>query len=244
MFQFRRLLTRYRPFILPLSIVLVALCVFLLVIIPVVQQTIQEFQDVSALRDQVGILQQKVTVLNNLDETSLQQNFVLTTSAVPIDKSLPTILSTMEGIGDKTGVTLKSLVIDAPGSLATQAGKLQNTEEKKLGAYTLPFSVTLDGTFDQIKTYLAVSNKVRRLIRAKAFTLNFADDALTTQISFDAFYAPLSSKNDSDTLKQLKNSDFDVLAGLEQYPNMGQLGVSTSPAPIDPSQVKPNPFSL
>ncbi len=207
----------------------------------------KKFQDVASLREQVEVLQKKVTVLNNLDEESLQQNVALTTSAVPLDKSLPTILSTMEGISDKTGVSLKSLIVDAPGAISTDsasAKQQQTTADKKTGAIALPYSVTLSGTFDQIKTFLAVSNKVRRLIRAKSFTLNFTDEQLTTQISFETFYAPLSKRNDAQVLQPLKNTDFDLLASLEEFPDMGQIAAGASGIPAAPIEVKENPFAL
>lgn len=244
MFQFRRLLVRYNGFIAPIVLCVVAVLVFVFVEVPFIQNTLTAFQDVSVLKEQVSILEQKIQVLNSLDEASLEKDVALTTSAIPLDKSLPTILRTMEGISDQTGVTLKSLIVDTPGALATQAAaKQQTTEEKKLGAFTLPFAVSLTGTFDQIKTFLSVSNKVRRIIRAKSFTLNFNEEQLTTQISFDSFYAPLSTRNETERLQPLKNTDIDVLSNLEKFPNMGQIGGST----ITPNTIqigKENPFSL
>lgn len=244
MIQFRRLLFRYQSFISPVVGLIIVLCSVIFIIFPLVQQTLHQFQDVSVLREQVNILQQKVTILNNLDESSLEQNVILTTSAIPIEKSLPTILSTMEGISDKTGITLRSLVIDSPGSLASDAAKQKSTEEKKIGAFSIPFSVTLGGEFDQIITFLATSNTVRRLVRAKSFTLNFSDEELTTQISFETFYAPLSNRNETEILKVLKDSDFDLLARLEQFPNMGAINSTGSSPSFMPTEVKSNPFSL
>ena len=68
MFQFRRLLVRYQPFIAPGVILVAVVLIVIFAIFPAIQQTIQEFQDVASLREQVEVLQKKVTVLNNLDE--------------------------------------------------------------------------------------------------------------------------------------------------------------------------------
>jgi Tfp pilus assembly protein PilO len=229
----------------PAGLLVTAICIVLFVLLPAIGRTVEQFEDVNILRDQVDILQQKVNVLNNLDESNLEQNVALATSAISVDKSLPTILTTMEGLSERAGVTLLSLEMDSPGSLASQAANRQfSAEEKKIGAFSVPFSVTLSGTFDQIKTFLATSNKVRRLVRARSFTINFNEEELKTQISFETFYAPLSVRNEIEKLQLLKNKDFETLATLEQYPNVGALPMFTPVTSSPQGEARPDPFSL
>lgn len=244
MWQFRRFVNKYRVFILPISVIVGGCLLFVFILLPAIQQTIDLFNNVKDVQETVGKMQQKLTVLNGLDETSLLEQFTVATSAVPSEISLPTILRTIEGVSDKTGVTVKALSVDSAGNLATQSAKQFSTDEKKIGAYSIPFSVTLTGTFDQLKDFLSQSNKALRLVRAKSFTLNFSDqNTLTTQMSFDTFFLPGKDISDVDILTQLKRADSEMLQAISQFPNYTQVNVST---PLSPSSGggKPNPFSL
>lgn len=221
-----------------------SLFVGILVLYPVGQQTWKLIEDVNSERTELVGLQTKLNQLQALDEETLRQQLRLLTSAVPTDKSLPTLLSTAEAVSANTGVTLSDMSLISPGSLATDSAKRQTSEEKTFGASLLPFSIVLTGTSDQIRNYLSTSINVRRLLRVKQFTIIFSGDgAARSNVSLDALYAglPTNLGDVRQPILPLAEKDEQLLDKLASQPNYSQELLAIPVAGEQP--FKADPFS-
>jgi len=113
-----------------------------------------------------------------------------------------------------------------------------------LGARTVPFSVTVNGSISAVQEFITLAPNVRRLLRIRTFAIAFPPDErpLTVSIEMDAFYEPLpTSLGTAKTiLPELTAADNEI---IERLGNMELITQSAEALP-EPfiGQIKPNPF--
>jgi len=241
--EFNRFYRKYKLYILPIGITIVSVLILVLAIVPLWKDTVLVYEDVQAATEQVKKLEKKLSVLNSLDEAELERQFTLATSALPVEKSPPTVITTILNLANETGVTLDTLVLDAPGSLASDSAKQLSGDEQKIGAYSLAFSIGVTADITQLRSFLSKSNQIRRLVRAKSFNLVFSDDeVLKTQIFFDTFYSPLATRDSVEVLPELSAIDFELLQKLETFEDLANIPLSEDEILAESGTPKENPF--
>jgi hypothetical protein len=241
--RFNLFYRKYKSFLLPGGITIASVLIIVLGIIPLWKHAVLIYEDMQATAEQVKKLEKKISVLNGLDEAELERQFTLATSALPVEKSPPTVITTVLNLANETGVTLETLVLDAPGSLATGSAKQLSGDEQKIGAYSLPFAIGVATDITQLRSFLSKSNQIRRLVRAKSFNLIFSDEeVLKTQIYFDTFYSPLAARDSADVLPELSPIDFELLDKLEAFEDLANLPLSEDTVLIESSAPRENPF--
>jgi len=246
--NFRRLYSKYRGFTFPVVLTVFSIFLFFAVIVPVIKQTISIYQEAKVIADEVDILKKRLSVLQAIDEATVERQLVMATSAVPIEKSLPTILRTIDAIGGQTQVTVTNVSIDQPGEISTGSAKALSDAERRFGMHLLPFTVSLTGTYSQLKAFLLLSTQVRRFIRATEFAVDFtgvadSPDQITTQVLFDAFYSPLKLANNRDQIEPLLPHEEKTLSDLVGYPYVGEITLSQNSSESQIQGLRPNPFS-
>ncbi len=236
----RRFLRPYQGFVVPVGMLVLCFIVTIFGIIPGARQTFALFNQINDARQEVSDLRAKATLLGSLDEATLFNQLSLLSSVIPVDKSVPTILSTIDGVGAATDTIFSSLQLTSPGSLATEAAKRQTTEEAALGSYLLPFTLTMEGGYQQLRNTLASLTSSRRLLRIKNFSISFANSGVGRSImSMDAFYAPLPKSLASGTKKlvPLTQKEDTILTQVSNLPLLSRgvapVGVVSVPH-IDP----------
>lgn len=244
--KFRRYITKYQPFFPPVLLIFFSLGVILWGIIPGMQKTFEQFDQAKSVQEEIDRLKKKLAVLESLDEATLQQKLLIATSAIPLDKSLPTLLRTVETLTGQTNVTLTSVTLQDLGSLSTESAKIITADEKQLGTSIIPFSVLVSGGYDSVGQFLDQSTRIRRIIHARTFTLNLeSKDQLSTQILFDAFYAPLPKVSSVPELVPVTNKEEQILTGINQFANMSQTPLFAAGTTNIPTEAeKANPFGL
>lgn len=243
--ELRRIFTHYSDFIVPISIIVGSIIVFFGIIIPLTRRTIDVYQQGTELSIEVDALKEKLAVLDSYDEETLNQKLNELTAAIPIDKSIPSILQTFEQVGSEVGISLNSLSIDKIGTLASQSSTLLKPVDRQFGSFTLPFLVSVDATLDQLQAFLERTAAVRRFLRVNSFNLRFNQtEQLNIQITFDAFYLPLQ-KRDVSTLSALTFDEEAFIDEISLMPNFSESIVNQSGEliPFDPNGTR-NPFTL
>lgn len=237
---FTHMLKRYQAFIIPLLIAFVSLGTIFLGLKPALLRTIQLYEEIKATRLIVAALNDKIQFLENLDESSLQNQLASLVSAVPIAKSPQTAIMTLEGIAAQNGVTLGDLSLSVAGSVATSAGDPVQADAKST-IPTFGISFKAYGTTEQLLGFMSLLSRSRRLLRLRQF--QFAYDTIPTEISgtLAAYYLPLStSAQSSDSpLKPLADSDLDLINRISNL----QLFLREVPAVAITSEPKADPFA-
>jgi len=208
--------------------------------------TIQElFTTMRTVSQESQVLQQKLNTLSALDEDTLRANLTNVLSAVPAERSFPTVFETVENVAAQTGVSVITMGISGGASLATPSAKQVSAADKKLGTRTIPFSVTVSGSISAVQEFIALIPNVRRLLRVRVFSIAFPKDdrQLTVIVDMDAFYEPLPSTigNARALLPTLTEADLNTINRLTLLPLAAQESGALPPPLI--GKTKDNPFS-
>ena len=235
----RKFLRPYQEFILSAGLLAVSAIVIIFGIAPGVGKVYDVWTQLQKEQQEVAALRVKSQFLASLDETTLFNQLSTLTAAIPVDKSVPTILSTIDGVSAKTGSIFSSLQLAAPGSLATEAAKRQTTEEAALGSYLMPFTLNMEGTYAKLRDTLSTLTSSRRLLRIKNFTISFQGDVGRALLNMDTMYAPLPKAVTGKTLVPLTAGENAILTTVGALPLLSTSGTFTGL----PSGTRSDPFS-
>ena len=158
----QRLVRDYRGIALSLTFFLFCIGAIVYGLVPGGRKVFDGINKRQQLKSQVQQLRKKVSVLASLDEETLRQQFLALAAAVPPDKAIPSVFSTVERLSIETGVQLGGMTMVSPGSLATESAQRQTVEEKKIGSNMLTFTVLLEGTPKQCHDFFDASGRGRR----------------------------------------------------------------------------------
>ncbi len=240
----------YKEVVISVALMLGVLIGVIFGVYPVVLK-ILEMQNASAIISKNNrALQTKVALLESIDEETYKQYLRELAYAVPTDKSLSSLFSTIDGLSTLTGVLLSDFVLERPGSIASDSAKRQTGEEKKLGNNFLPFTLTVSGTYEQINAFVAESIRVRRFFRIRSFDITFSSSGtISTRMGMDAYYAPLPTQLGSagKAIEQITEEDEKIISKISALPYVGgipgeEIGPATGVEVIGPP--REDPFSL
>ncbi len=245
----KRFLKAYRGFVVASAILLFVVLGFIFGIMPAAQKVFAIRDETVTLETQTGELRKKAAILAAIDEATYKRLLADLVTAVPADQSLTSLFSTIDGLAAQTGITLTDLGLTRPGALATESARKQSVQEKQVGTNLLPFAVTITGSYDQIREFLARVVKVRRFFRVRGFNLSLVDPTnVSVRMTMDAFYAPyLTAIGGVDTkIEELTEKDEQVIQAVTSLPLVGDAGVAPPPSEGSgsvPTVLKDNPFA-
>lgn len=210
----RRLLRVYQGFVVSGAMLLFGVVAIVFALIPGIRATRELYGQLRQTEQSVLALEKKNVFLASLGEDELRENVLMLLSAVPQEKSVPTIFSTVEGLANQGGVSIVDMSLTSPGSLATGAASRLSK---------LPFSLTASGSYDQIRAFIGGVNAVRRLFDVTSFDVSIgAAGATQVRLSLAAFYQPLPTNvgNVQGPIAVLSQKEEGVLATIMQYPDV------------------------
>lgn len=233
----QRFLRIYQGFVVSGAIVLFGVVALLFAVIPGIRTTVALYDDLGELEGQIKNLSAKLSFLESLREEELRGQVAELLAAVPEEKSVPTILGTIEGLAQQTVVTIDDMSLTSPGSLATGSAARQSAAEKKIGASGLPFSLNASGTYEAVRDFVGKINAVRRLFDVTSFDVSTSGTGETKlRLSLTAFYQPLPSSIGSveSPVARLSEKDRATLENVLQFPDVSpSSGVPLTPILTD-----------
>lgn len=245
----QRFLRTYQNLIVSVVMLVFVLVGFMFGVLPAAQKVLSIQKEVRLLSTQTGELSNKSAILSAVDEETYRRYLADLVTAVPGDQSLTSLFSTIDGLASQTGVSLTDLALTKPGALATESARKQSVEEKQIGTNLLPFAVTIIGSYDQIREFIALAVKVRRFFRIRGFDLSLIDPTnVSVRVAMDAYYSPyLTSIGSVDSkVEALNAQDEKIITTVSNLPLVGDfsLGVPSS-GPVDGVVTIPkaNPFA-
>lgn len=248
--QVTKLFRQYREIIISAGVLITCVLGLLLGVIPLVQKTMTLRRESKDLSAEVEILKQKVAILQSVDEDAMKRDVQTLLSAVPSDKSISTVLGTLDGLTAKTGVSAGNFSLARLGSLATASAQRLTTDEKVVGSNIVPFTISISGSLDQIQAFLATSISVRRTFRVRTFNVAFQKTAsgsasmASANVTMDAFYSPLPTTIGSvgQPLADLTGEERELVAKVAAIPLLIPPSSPLPPPAYGPA--KADPFSL
>ncbi len=242
----RRIIRLYQSFIISGVIILFCLIAFFVGIIPGFNKIFSMVKTVYEQTKTVQLLEEKINILNALDEQLLASYATAAISAVPADKSLGTIFSTIDGLTSQEGVAVSGISLSSIGSVATEAAKKLSQEEQKIGVNIVPFSIIVMGPIEQVRNVVEKAVKIRRLFRIRNFDLSFDNKSGTTKstIQMDAYYVPVPKNMGkiSDVLKPLSDDEIQVITKISALPLVTKsvlIGTESAQVQTEPRSLDP-----
>ena len=237
----------YQEFFVSGALIVIVIVGTIFGIFPMIQKILSIREDSVALSDSVQKLQSKETILENINDQTYQTELAALVSAVPTDKSLPTLFSTIDAVSASTGVIVAELSLDRPGTLASGSADKQTAEEKKIGTSLIPFSISVKGNYLQIHDFIAQVINIRRFFRVRNFNISFRDpDNITVRLGMDAFYAPLESiaTTIESPIDPFSADETHIITTIENMRQPGALSSTISEPTAQSESTRSDPFSL
>ena len=126
----RRFLKMYKGMAVSAGMILISVIGVIYGIMPATQRILELADQRKNLAEEVQTLKTKRAVLESVDEGAIRNSLLILLSAVPSDKSIPSIFSTIEQTALVSGALIDTVAIANPGSLATESAQKQSNEEK------------------------------------------------------------------------------------------------------------------
>jgi len=187
-------------------------------LVPAVQNGITLIRDLQSLQDEMNSIQKKVTMLSSLNQEELERRSEDVLSAVPTDKSVSTLLSSVEAVALKNGLMISDMSIEAIGSLATGSAIQQTKPEGN----TMTETVSLQGTLIQLRNFLSEVVKIRRFMTIENMGLTALpkSNLMSALLSIEVYYQslPITIGKASDPIELFSQKEIDTLEKVALYP--------------------------
>lgn len=239
----RRFLRLYEGFVVSGVIILFGIMAVVFAVIPGIRATVDLYGRVGELQKETDALSGKLAFLQSVDEESLRGQLDILLSAIPQEKSIPTIFSTIDGLVADAGIRMTGLTIMNSGSIATGSATKSISSLKVKGVGFLPLLLNVSGSYDQIQKFFGLVNQVRRLFTVENFDFTIVPTGETqARITLGTYYQPLPTKLGSVGTPILKLSQIEEssLEKISRYQDLTLL--SGSPLLPVVSDGKRDPF--
>ena len=222
----RRFFKTYKGMVASVGILLLSVVGVVYGILPASERMVELVERRRNLLQEVQVLNSKLAVLESTDEGTLRNSLLTLLSAIPADKSIPSIFTSVEQTALVSGVSIDTMTIANPGSLATESAQKQSNEEKKLGSGIIAFAVSVNGTPGQIRDFLDQTVRVRRFLRVRYADLSFFSGTnASLRAGLDTFWTPLpvSLGETASPVQQLTQSEEILMKTISALPDFGAL---------------------
>ncbi len=215
-----KLFRRYQEFTLLIVVGALSLAALGFGIVPLAKRTVALSRQLSSLTGDISLLRSKQAVLQAADEAVLRNNLLTLASAVPPDKSLSTVMTTLDYVSTNARVDVIDVTLSRPGSIATDSAKKLSADEAKIGSNLLPLSVTVRGPFDKVRSFLTTISIVRRLFRVRSLDVSVNGTFAEARMELDGFYAPypVSIGSVIQPISPLTDRETQIIAVIDQMP--------------------------
>jgi len=242
----RRFLRQYQSFVISGTVILFSIVAFFVGLLPGIHAAIRLISETHSLQNTVKILTEKQRILSDLDISMLTTYSAAAITAVPADKSLGSLFSTVDTLTAQENVTVTGISLGTVGSVASDSAKKLTVDEQKIGVNIVPFSIIIEGPIDRVRNVVDRAVKIRRFFRVRSFDLSFDTKSGVTKstLSMDAYYVPdlKQLSKVSDALTTLTPDEMEILDKVSAFPLLIQEnsgGIESQTAPTLPGTVDP-----
>lgn len=229
----RRFFKTYKGMVASVGILLLSVVGVVYGILPASERMVELVERRRNLLQEVQVLNSKLAVLESADESTLRNSLLTLLSAIPADKSIPSIFTSVEQTALVSGVSIDTMTIGNPGSLATESAQKQSNEEKKLGSGIIAFAVSVNGTPGQIRDFLDQTVRVRRFLRVRYADLSFFSGTnASLRAGLDTFWTPfpVSLGETASPVQQLTQSEEILMKTISALPDFSTQDAGSASA--------------
>ena len=232
----------YRNFVL-FSIV-DAVCVIILIIyvVPTLSSLNTIISKIQTQNKENENLKKKVRFLNELDYDQLAKNTDIVLEVLPVEKSIPSFIATLDNLTSSNGINMLNFTISKAGNIASNSSS-NAPSDKQIVKDRLTAQVSLSSTIDSLKSFVNKLSSVRKIMHILQISLSFeSQDSVSADADIATYFSDLPQKLDKiDKIEPFTDQEESLLNSLESLESMRQI---YEISPLDsPNGMKANPFS-
>jgi len=233
-------LSKITAYLIPILVVLFVVVFFPFFLKPQLDKIKQKNTEVKKSEQRLTVLNEKIADLEKINENDVSLKLLETEKAVPSDKKIPQIILGINILASKNGLKLQSMEFK-PGQPSTESAKAASTkktdsskssEDKQKDNVT--FTVSLNGSMQQFKNFLADIERSKRLLGVDKITGKKDEKSQTYAFDLEVYapYKKLQSSGDivGQQLPQfttVSQSVYDILSKLTDLTNIFITPVET-----------------
>lgn len=238
--MYSHIFKRYQGFVIPLVMSFCAIGAITLGLKPAILRTLALYESIKETKAAIATLNEKIQFLENLDESSVQNQLSSLVSAVPISKSPETAIMTLEGAANQSTITLGDLALSVSGIVASDSGEVNQASAKpQIPQFGINFKAY--GTTEQLLGFMSLLARSRRLLRLQQYQISLDKSPTELTGTLEAYYLPLKSapRGESTPLKPLTEAELNLINQISNMPIFIREIQSTA-VTFEP---KPDPFA-
>lgn len=208
----------YKEFFLPVGVIVVSILLFFFAVIPAVQNYFNQQALAKDEAQKLLILKNNLNTLSGLDDTQLNQNITVLSSALPSTKDFAGVINAINADAALTGVSV--------GDFEFQVGNLTSTNDQGIGPYpTLQLAVSINGSVNSILQYMNEFAKTVPIAEVTSIKTNSNFANITILFYFKPFLS--SNLSDETPVNPLSQKDQDLISKISKWNN--SVSVSSIP---------------
>jgi hypothetical protein len=229
----RRIIRFHKTLVVYSALLTVGLISLFVGLVPAISKSVILVKDLRTMREEIASIQKKASMLQSVDLLELEQTARDVLAGVPSDKSVSTLLSTIEAVATKYNLYISDMSIEGIASLAKDSGKPVTKPEGN----SLTEGISLQGELIQLRNFLIECVRVRRLLRVKDMVITAMpkSNLITAKLTIEVFYLPLPQTigKISDSLEPFSQKELATIEKIKSYPIMYDSEIM----PISPQEI-------
>lgn len=227
-------LERFRFLVLPVGLVVFILASFFFLVWPKIGEVQESYKAIEEAEERLDRLNQKLSVLEGLEEGSLERYFEIALLALPKEKEPLATIGVLRQIIFESGLDFLGAEVD-PGLMATTSAEAK--EKKETPFLTYSFRVT--GSLDEVEDFVLQLEKTFPLLQIGDISLQRLGGDFSVSSSARGYYFYLSedlgkldtpvgifTEKEDGVLKQLE--DFNLVEA-EVLPSVSTFSAKRNP---------------
>lgn len=199
---------KYKDYIVPISTIIVAFLLLILLTIPQISNLSERQQEVKAEKERLVSLQNNLNILLSLNDSTLNSQVSLVSDALPTSKNFSGVLNSISVSANKSGVFL--------GDFDFEVGDLSNKIIPTKGFPNLQLSLAVKGNVSSIAKFINELYKSLPLAEVVKIDLGGNQAQLNTVFYFKPYFEQIVdgsvklyplTKNDLDVIRQISSWD-------------------------------------
>ncbi|OGH81523.1 MAG: hypothetical protein A3F93_01270 [Candidatus Magasanikbacteria bacterium RIFCSPLOWO2_12_FULL_34_7] len=225
----RILYEKYKKHLIYFLIIFISFLLFLFAVLPRIQDLVKLNKDRKIESNKLSILKSNLSLLSALDDSSLNSQLQIVSSALPSENNFEGVLNAISSSAEKSGVLLSDYEF--------QVGDLSKKEVKTTGFPFLTLVVNIKGTSSQVVKFIGNLSKSAPLSEITSITQG-RNSASTTVVFYYKSLPPFQFK-DSESIAPVSKKGREIIETLSSW-GIGRL--SQSPVVIPTASSSSSPF--
>lgn len=226
------LYARYKQYLLPVGVIFICILLFLFLVIPQFQNFLDIQQQTKIESNKLLILKNNLNLLTNIDESQMNSQLQIVSTALPPAKDFSGILNGISVAANKAGVFL--------GDYEFLVGDLGKSSLNTQSFPYLQITLKINGGVSGVTRFMTELYKTVPLSEVTAVKLASADSEITVLFYYRPF--PPLGFNSNLPIDTVSPQGLSIINTLSSWNNALSMPAAQSSSASTSGAINPNPF--